>query len=111
LFEKTTGALLYQLAVKIKSQIRARLPFLVENTVNKNLASEPQLAAALEYLLSNPNDPLNVKNFNEHCGVGVVVTAEQVKKMVADVLGKHKQELLEKRYRVNQGVLMSMIKF
>ncbi len=106
-FDKTTGALLYQVAAKIKFQIRNRLNFLVENTVNRNLNSEPQLTAALEYLLSNPNDPLDVKKFNEYCGVGVVVTLEQVKQMVADVLAKHRAELLEKRYRLNQGVLMS----
>jgi glutaminyl-tRNA synthetase len=106
-FEKTTGALLYQVAAKIKSQIRNRLNFLVENTVNKNLNNEPQLTAALEYLLSNPNDPLDVQKFNEYCGVGVVVTPEQVKQMVTDVLNKHKAELLEKRYRLNQGILMS----
>ena len=42
-FEKTTGALLYQIAAKIKTQIRNRLQFLVENTVNRNLNNEPQL--------------------------------------------------------------------
>ena len=38
--------------------------------------------AALEFLLSNPTDPLDVKKFNEFCGVGVVVTPEQIKSIV-----------------------------
>ena len=109
-FEKTTGALLYQIAAKIKAQIKSRLNFLVVNVVNKNLNNEPQLTAALEFLLSNPNDPLDVKKFNEHCGVGIVVTPEQIKQAVAKVLGDHKAELLEKRYRVNQGVLMTELR-
>ncbi len=81
-FEKTSAALLYQIASKIKAQIRNRLNFIVENVVNKNLNNEPQLTAALEYLLANPNDPLDVAKFNEFCGVGVVVTLEQVKQTV-----------------------------
>lgn len=109
-FEKTTGALLYQLAAKVKTQIRHRLNFLVEQTVNKNLNSEPQLTAALEYMLSNPNEPFDTKKFNEFCGVGVVVTPEQIKKAVEKVLSDHKAELVEKRYRVNQGVLMGELR-
>ena len=41
------------------------------------------LVAALEYLLSNPTDPLDVKKFNEFCGVGVVVTPEHIKSTVS----------------------------
>ena len=36
----------------------------------------------MEYLLSNPLDPLDVKKFDEFCGVGVVITPEQIKKTV-----------------------------
>jgi hypothetical protein len=33
-------------------------------------------------LISNPTDPLDVKKFNEYCGVGVVITLEQIKQAV-----------------------------
>ena len=101
-FEKSTGVLLYQIGTKLKSQFENRLQFLVENVVKKNLNSELQLTgkilkiniifnfysklnifvAAFEYLLSNPTDPLDVKKFNEFCGVGVVITPEQIKNTV-----------------------------
>ena len=38
--------------------------------------------AAFEYLISNPTDPFDVKKFNEYCGVGVVITPEQIKETV-----------------------------
>lgn len=39
--------------------------------------------AALEFVKSHPEDPLNVKAFEEACGVGVVVTPEQVEEAVS----------------------------
>lgn len=41
--EKSSANLLYQIATKLKSQIKFRLPLLVESVVNKNLTTEPQL--------------------------------------------------------------------
>jgi glutaminyl-tRNA synthetase len=125
-FDKVVSVLIYQLATKFKAQLKNRLNFLIENIVSKNLNTEPQLTgknfllfnqnhqmslffriAAFEYLLSNPNDPLNVAAFNEFCGVGVVVTLEQIKSTVNEVLNAHKNDLIEKRYKFNVGLLMS----
>lgn len=57
--------------------------------------------------MTNTTDPIDVKKFNEFCGVGVVVTADDIKKLVSDVINKHKAELTEKRYRFNVGTLMT----
>ena len=38
--------------------------------------------AAFDYLLSNPNDPLNIKAFEEFSGIGVVVTLDEIKSKV-----------------------------
>lgn len=63
-------------------------------------------AAAFEYFLSNPVNEVDLKKFNDHCGVGVVVTPEQIEEAVQEVINKHKSELQEKRYRFNTGPLM-----
>lgn len=109
-FDKSAAILLYQIATKLKAQCKPRLGFLVENVIGKKVATEPQLTAALEYLLSNPTDPLDVKKFNEFCGVGVVVTPEQIKSTVAGHISKNKAELVEKRYKFNIGFLLGEIK-
>ncbi|CAF0733153.1 unnamed protein product [Brachionus calyciflorus] len=105
--DKSAANLLYQIGTKIKSQIKHRLPLLVESVVNKNLTNEPQLTAAFEYLISNPLDQVDISKFNEYCGVGVVVTPEQIKQTVEDVVNKYKAELVEKRYKFPQGTLMA----
>lgn len=40
------------------------------------------LKAAFDYFLSNLLADVDVKKFNEFCGVGVVVTPEEIKKNV-----------------------------
>lgn len=40
-------------------------------------------AAALEFVKNNPEDPINQKEFEEACGVGVVITPEQVEEAVS----------------------------
>ncbi len=65
--------------------------------------------AAFDYLLSNPNDPLNVKAFEESSGIGVVVTPQQIKLAVEQVVKKNLSELLEKRYKYPLGPLLGIV--
>lgn len=103
---KDAGKLLYNLATKIKSQIRNRLPLLAEYVATGRLATDLQLDSALNYLLTNPTDPIDFDQFHEACGVGVVVTSDQIESAVEKVIIKHKASLLEKRYHTNMGMLM-----
>ena len=41
------------------------------------------LPAAMDYLLHHPSSDVNIAEFDEECGVGVVVTAEQIKEVVS----------------------------
>ena len=109
-FDKVVSVLIYSLATKMKSQLKNRQHFLIDSIVNNNLASDLQLTAACDYLLSNPTDPLSVKDFNEFCGVGVVVTPEQVKSTVEEVLKSHGKELSEKRYKYPVGPVLAELR-
>lgn len=41
------------------------------------------LAAALDFVKSHPQDPINQKEFDEACGVGMVITPEQIEEAVS----------------------------
>lgn len=41
------------------------------------------IAAALEYVRDHPEDPINRKEFEQACGVGVVITPEQIENAVS----------------------------
>jgi glutaminyl-tRNA synthetase len=51
----------------------------------------------MDYLLSNPLGDVDIKAFEESCGVGIVVTPEQIEQEVEKVIKKYHTELVEKR--------------
>lgn len=50
--------------------------------MNGNIRTEPQLFAAIEYLLSNAIKGIDEQKFLDASGVGVVVTHEQIQNQV-----------------------------
>uniref|UniRef100_A0A7N8XW69 Probable glutamine--tRNA ligase n=1 Tax=Mastacembelus armatus TaxID=205130 RepID=A0A7N8XW69_9TELE len=100
----TMGTLLYSMASRLKDT--KRLAFLSHSIAQCKICTELQLAAALDFVKSHPHDPINQKEFEEACGVGVVITPEQIEDAVESVIKKHKEQLLKERYRFNMGLLM-----
>lgn len=92
------GALLYHLASTIKSQIIQHLRFVANYIAEGKLDNVQRIDAALAYLLSNVNKcDYDIVEFEEACGVGVVVSPEQIEEEVEKVIQAHKDEILEKR--------------
>ena len=63
--------------------------------------------AAFDYLKNNPLEPVDIAKLNEACGVGVVVTRDQILEEVEAAINNCREELLERRYRFNVGKMMS----
>ncbi|KAM9504751.1 glutamine--tRNA ligase [Salvelinus alpinus] len=102
--DKATGTLLYTMASRLRDP--KRLGFLTDHIAQRKICTELQLAAALEFVKSHPQDPINQQEFESLCGVGVVITPEQIEDKVEKVIKKHKDQLLQERYRFNMGLLM-----
>lgn len=102
--DKSTGTLLYSMVSRLKDP--KRLAFLSDSIAQRKICSELQLAAALEYFKSHPEDSVNQKEFESTCGVGVVITPEQIENAVETIIKKHKEQLLKERYQFNMGLLM-----
>ncbi|XP_037539879.1 glutamine--tRNA ligase [Nematolebias whitei] len=103
--DKAMGTLLYSMASRLKDN--KRLGFLSDCIAQKQVCTELQLTAALDFVKGHPQDPICQKAFNEACGVGVIITPEQIEDAVESVIKKHKEQLLKERYRFNMGLLMS----
>ncbi|XP_073086676.1 glutamine--tRNA ligase isoform X4 [Manis javanica] len=102
--DKATGTLLYGLASRLRDP--RRLSFLVSYIASKKICTEPQLSAALEYVRTHPLDPINTVDFERECGVGVMVTPEQIEEAVETAINRHRSQLLGERYHFNVGLLM-----
>lgn len=97
------GTLLYHMASKIKAQIVHHLPLLVKYIVSQKLDTTIRVDAALAYLLKNgvQGHEINTVEFEKHCGVGIVVTPEEIERHVEAAIAQHKDALFEQRYRFN----------
>uniref|UniRef100_A0A4W3K9E9 Glutamine--tRNA ligase n=1 Tax=Callorhinchus milii TaxID=7868 RepID=A0A4W3K9E9_CALMI len=102
--DKVTGTLLYNVATRLKDQ--RRLGFLVGYVANKKMITDLQLSASLDYIKSHPVDPIDATNFEKECGIGIVVTPEQIEEAVEATINKHKNQIVTERYRFNTGLLM-----
>nr|XP_055024703.1 glutamine--tRNA ligase [Misgurnus anguillicaudatus] len=102
--DKSTGTLLYSMVTRLKDL--NRLSLLTEYIIKQKITTDLQLSAALDFVKSHPQDPVNFHEFETFCGVGVVVTPEQIEDAVELIIRKHKDQLLMERYRFNMGILM-----
>lgn len=107
-----SGMLLYHLASKIKPQIMHEMPLMVRYIVEHKLDSTLRVDAALEYLLKNAaqKQAVNTAEFEKECGVGVVVTPEEIEKVVQQHILLNKQTLLEQRYHFNSFKIMQDVR-
>lgn len=103
------GILLYHLATKIKPQIMQHMPLIVKYIASGKLDSTLRVDKAIEFALSNIKE-INTAQFEQFCGVGVVVTPEQIENAVEKLIKENKEEILEKRYRFNTGPLMQKVR-
>lgn len=104
-----SGILLYHLATKIKPQINHHMPLIVKYIATKKLDTTLRVDKAIEYALSHINN-IDTNEFEEFCGVGVVVTPEEIESAVEKLITEYKSELLEKRYKFNSGLIMQKVR-
>ncbi|KOC59075.1 putative glutamine--tRNA ligase [Habropoda laboriosa] len=104
------GILLYHLASKIKNQIADKLLFLTQYIAEKKLDTIQRIDAALNYLLNNITQNIDISNFEKECGVGVIVSPEEIEYEIEKVISAHKTEIIEKRYHFNVGLLMQQVR-
>lgn len=104
-----SGFLLYHLATKIKPQVNHHIPLIVKYIATKKLDTTLRVDKAIEYALSHINN-IDTTEFEKFCGVGVVVTPEEIELAVEKLINEYKDELLKKRYKFNSGLIMQKVR-
>ncbi|XP_059505659.1 glutamine--tRNA ligase [Stegostoma tigrinum] len=106
--DKATGTLLYNAATRLKDQ--THLGFLVKYIAKKEVTSDLQLNASLNYIKNHQLGPIDSADFERECGIGVVVTPEQIEEVVEAAVNKYRNQLMLDRYHFNMGLLMSEVR-
>ncbi|KAG0000869.1 hypothetical protein BGZ79_005382 [Entomortierella chlamydospora] len=95
--EKGTGALLYHLASTSTPAAAPHLDYIAEAIRDSKLTTSDQVAAAIKFVSNKTN--IDEAAFNEECGVGVIVTKDDVKKAVDSYTETVKDKLIQDRYK------------
>ncbi|PVD25217.1 hypothetical protein C0Q70_15715 [Pomacea canaliculata] len=90
---KEMGKLIYQLATTMKSQIRSHSSLLARYIAERKITSEVQLSA-----------------LEQACGVGVIITPEEIESAVESVIKQYKEDLKKQRYKFNVGKILGEAK-
>jgi glutaminyl-tRNA synthetase len=109
---KGAGMLIYHCCSKIKTQSMGHLDLLVSLIVANKLDTTLRVDTALEFVLNHgvTNANINVADLEKHCGVGIVVTPEEIDKAVEEIIKKNKAEIVEQRYRFNVGKILQDVR-
>ncbi|ORX60669.1 glutaminyl-tRNA synthetase [Hesseltinella vesiculosa] len=95
--DKDIGILLYHLASTITKDAAPHRAYLVNKITNGDLKSNDQITAGIKFVDDLPS--IDEKAFDEATGVGVVVTAEQVKDLVTGFINDNKDNISANRYK------------
>lgn len=66
--------------------------------------------AAIDYLLSNPTEPVDQKALEENAGIGVTVTPADIERVIEEIINENKTKLLEQRYDFPIGTLLGEVR-
>ncbi|XP_017124107.1 probable glutamine--tRNA ligase [Drosophila elegans] len=109
-----TGMLIYHMATKLKPQTAEQLPLLVRYIVERKLDNTQRVDAALEYVLKSGQSlkaNIDLQALEKECGVGVVVTPEQIERTVqAKIKASYRDALLEQRYHFNSFKILQDVR-
>jgi len=104
------GTLLYHLASKLKNQDSNYICLIVKYISESKLDTTQRIDCSLEFLRSSISENIDILEFEKACGVGVIVTIEEIRQIIDLIISQNKNELLEKRYRFNVGGLLQEVR-
>ncbi|KAG2401209.1 Glutamine--tRNA ligase [Vigna angularis] len=107
---RTVGNLLYTVATKYPANALPHRPTLLQYIVSSKVKATAQLDAALSFLATTGMENLDLKTFEEACGVGIEVSTEDINQAVSEVVEENKVTILELRYRTNVGELLGHVR-
>uniref|UniRef100_A0A182N8V6 Probable glutamine--tRNA ligase n=1 Tax=Anopheles dirus TaxID=7168 RepID=A0A182N8V6_9DIPT len=109
--DATQKPLIFQVCSKIKPQSAHFLEVIVKKVFDHSLDTSLRVDTALEYALANVTKAtFDEAAFDAACGVGVVVTPEEIERAVESTVAKYRDDIVQQRYRYNVGKLLAEIR-
>ncbi|KAG2294468.1 hypothetical protein Bca52824_041137 [Brassica carinata] len=90
--DRTTGNLLYTVATKHHSNLLLHRPTLFKYIVSSKIKTLAQLDAAVLFFDNHAPEDFKLNEFEEACGVGVEVSAEDIEKAADELLKRIRKQ-------------------
>lgn len=98
---KQKGALLYKIATKLPPGFEKRLELITKYVAEDKITTDAQLESALTYIRTIGDSDLNIKEFEENAGVGIVVSDKDIEDLIRKMFEENKEEIVKERYAYN----------
>ncbi|VEU19551.1 DEKNAAC100451 [Brettanomyces naardenensis] len=98
-FDKSTDALLHNLASLLKGKHYEHIKYVVNDIVNEKLSTNLQVSEAFKYIKSSEGAKFDNESFEKASGIGITVSADDSKRELRKYFEEHKAEIIEARYR------------
>lgn len=113
--DKKIGALLYSLASTIPESLLIYRDFLAVYIAEGKITTQTQLTFAFTFLKKEASaghavSDINKQDFEKECGVGVVITVDQMQQEVLNLFTSRKEDLNKLRYTINLGEYLSKLR-
>jgi glutaminyl-tRNA synthetase len=109
--DKKIGNLIYAVATKATGSVESKRAFLARYVAQGKITTSQQLDLAFTYLKKNASaSEINAEEFEKSCGVGVVVTDNDIQNFVNELINKDRDDILAKRYTTNFGDYLKKIR-
>ncbi|EFA83742.1 glutamine-tRNA ligase [Heterostelium album PN500] len=107
--DKDVGQLLYLISIKYPANALKHRATLAKFIAAKTVTSI-NVTQSMDYLRKVAGQELDLADFTASCGVGVVITREQVRDAVAAYVAERLDDLKQSRYRYNMGVYLAQVR-
>ena len=107
--DKTVGQLLYKLSTTIPPNLDHHSKILVDYIKDGKITSNDQLTAAYTSL-DAMGESFDKDRFEKDCGVGVVITQEQIEETVTKLFETNKEEIASQGWDFNFSLLIKAAK-
>ncbi|CAI2170745.1 13170_t:CDS:2 [Funneliformis geosporum] len=102
--DKSVGALLYTLASTITKDANSHLSYIARAIIDKRVKTADQVAAAIKFV-ENAGKEIVDTDFDNACGVGIVITPEQITSAISTFLESKREILVKDRYKLLGSLL------
>lgn len=105
--DKSKNLLLHQLAALLKGKELPNIEYISEYIINNKIKTNLQISEGIKYIENNLNN-FNELEFSKFSGVGIIITEDEVSKIIDNYIENNLDDIKTNRYRIIPSILANI---